>query len=216
MRIEFIGAAHEVTGSCHYLEIGEKHILVDCGMEQGADIYENQDIPVNAATIDYVFVTHAHIDHSGLLPLLFARGFRGQIYATNATTQLCNIMLKDSAHIQESEAEWKNRKARRAGKAEVIPMYSVEDAEKVLNYFVPCPYDERIDVCGEVSVCFRDAGHLLGSSFIEMWVSEGEESCKLIFSGDLGNGNRALIRDPEKTGFRGLPDHRVYLWGQGA
>lgn len=198
MRIEFIGAAHEVTGSCHYLEIGEKHILVDCGMEQGADIYENQDIPVNAATIDYVFVTHAHIDHSGLLPLLFARGFRGQIYATNATTQLCNIMLKDSAHIQESEAEWKNRKARRAGKAEVIPMYSVEDAEKVLNYFVPCPYDERIDICEEVSVCFRDAGHLLGSSFIEMWVSEGEESCKLIFSGDLGNGNRALIRDPEK------------------
>lgn len=94
MRIEFIGAAHEVTGSCHYLKIGEKHILVDCGMEQGADIYENQDIPVNAAAIDYVFVTHAHIDHSGLLPLLYARGFRGQIFATNATTQLCNIMLK--------------------------------------------------------------------------------------------------------------------------
>ena len=115
MRIEFIGAAHEVTGSCHYLKIGEKHILVDCGMEQGADIYENQDIPVNAAAIDYVFVTHAHIDHSGLLPLLYARGFRGQIFATNATTQLCNIMLKDSAHIQEFEADWRNRKARRAG-----------------------------------------------------------------------------------------------------
>lgn len=205
MRIEFIGAAHEVTGSCHYLEIGEKHILVDCGMEQGADIYENQDIPVNAAAIDYVFVTHAHIDHSGLLPLLYARGFRGKIYATNATTQLCNIMLKDSAHIQESEAEWKNRKARRAGDPEVIPMYSIEDARSVLEYFVPCPYDTRIDVCDGVSICFRDAGHLLGSSFIEIRAEEEGETRKLIFSGDLGNGNRALIRDPE------TPDPADYL-----
>ena len=147
MRIEFIGAAHEVTGSCHYLKIGEKHILVDCGMEQGADIYENQDIPVNAAAIDYVFVTHAHIDHSGLL--LYARGFRGQIFATNATTQLCNIMLKDSAHIQEFEADWRNRKARRAGQPEVVPMYSMNDAQGVLNYFVPCDYDKKVHVCDE-------------------------------------------------------------------
>lgn len=205
MRIEFIGAAHEVTGSCHYLKIGEKHILVDCGMEQGADIYENQDIPVNAAAIDYVFVTHAHIDHSGLLPLLYARGFRGQIFATNATTQLCNIMLKDSAHIQEFEAEWRNRKARRAGQPEVVPMYSVNDAQGVLNYFVPCDYDKKVHVCDELTVCFRDAGHLLGSSFIEMWAKEGEDECKLIFSGDIGNGNRALIRDPE------IPESADYL-----
>lgn len=197
MRLGFIGAAHEVTGSCHFLEIGEKHILIDCGMEQGADIYENQEIPVNAAAIDYIFVTHAHIDHSGLIPLLYARGFRGQIYATNATTQLCNIMLKDSAHIQEFEAEWKNRKAQRAGKTEVVPMYTMNDAQGALNYFVPCPYDEKIKVCEEVTIRFRDAGHLLGSSFIELWATEGNESCKLIFSGDLGNGNRALIRDPE-------------------
>ena len=205
MRIEFIGAAHEVTGSCHYLKIGEKHILVDCGMEQGADIYENQDIPVNAAAIDYVFVTHAHIDHSGLLPLLYARGFRGQIFATNATTQLCNIMLKDSAHIQEFEAELRNRKARRAGQPEVVPMYSVNDAQGVLNYFVPCDYDKKVHVCDELTVCFRDAGHLLGSSFIEMWAKEGEDECKLIFSGDIGNGNRALIRDPE------IPESADYL-----
>ena len=205
MRIEFIGAAHEVTGSCHYLKIGEKHILVDCGMEQGADIYENQDIPVNAAAIDYVFVTHAHIDHSGLLPLLYARGFRGQIFATNATTQLCNIMLKDSAHIQEFEAEWRNRKARRAGQPEVVPMYSVNDAQGVLNYFVPCDYDKKVHVCDELTVCFRDARHLLGSSFIEMWAKEGEDECKLIFSGDIGNGNRALIRDPE------IPESADYL-----
>ncbi len=205
MRLEFIGAAHEVTGSCHYLEVGEKHILVDCGMEQGADIYENQDIPVNAAAIDYVFVTHAHIDHSGLLPLLYARGFRGQIFATNATTQLCNIMLKDSAHIQAFEAEWKNRKARRAGRPEVVPMYTMNDAQGVLNYFVPCDYGKKVQVCDEITVCFRDAGHLLGSSFIEIWAKEGEETCKLVFSGDLGNGNRALIRDPE------VPESADYL-----
>ena len=143
MRIEFIGAAHEVTGSCHYLKIGEKHILVDCGMEQGADIYENQDIPVNAAAIDYVFVTHAHIDHSGLLPLLYARGFRGQIFATNATTQLCNIMLKDSAHIQEFEAEWRNRKGKRAGLEEYVPLYTMADALGAIGLFPSCDYEQE-------------------------------------------------------------------------
>lgn len=205
MRLGFIGAAHEVTGSCHFLEAGEKRILIDCGMEQGPDIYENQEIPVNAAAIDYVFVTHAHIDHSGLLPLLYARGFRGKIYATNATSQLCGIMLKDSAHIQEFEAEWKNRKGQRAGREEVVPMYTLSDAEGVLDYFVPCPYYKQIKVCEEVTICFRDAGHLLGSSFIEVWVNENEKHCKLIFSGDLGNGNHALIRDPA------VPDTCDYL-----
>ena len=105
-----LGAAHEVTGSCHYVTFGDKHVLVDCGMEQGPDLYVNQEIPVNAAAVDYVFVTHAHIDHSGLLPLLYNHGFRGQIFATEATTQLCNIMLKDSAHIQMFEAEWRTGK----------------------------------------------------------------------------------------------------------
>ena len=119
MKLEFLGAAHEVTGSCHYVRMGEVNLLVDCGMEQGADLYENQEIPVNPAEIDYVLVTHAHIDHSGLLPLIYSHGFRGKIYATRATMELCNIMLKDSAHIQMFEAEWKNRKAKpwcRAGK----------------------------------------------------------------------------------------------------
>ena len=115
MVLEFLGADREVTGSCHYVSFADKHFLVDCGMEQGPDLYVNQEIPVNPATIDYVFVTHAHIDHSGLLPLLYNHGFRGQVFATKATCELCNIMLKDSAHIQEFEAEWKNRKARRAG-----------------------------------------------------------------------------------------------------
>ena len=112
MKIQFLGADHEVTGSCHYVEVGHRRFLVDCGMEQGPDIYENQEIPVNASEIDYVFITHAHIDHSGLLPLLYSHGFRGSVYATQATMELCGIMLKDSAHIQEFEAEWKNRKGK--------------------------------------------------------------------------------------------------------
>lgn len=201
MILEFLGAAHEVTGSCHYLEFGDKHVLVDCGMEQGPDLYVNQEIPVNAAAIDYVFITHAHIDHSGLLPLLYNHGFRGQIFSTVATGQLCNIMLKDSAHIQMFEAEWRNRKARRAGKPEVVPLYDMNDAMGVLTHFVPCEYHQMVQVCDGLKVRFVDAGHLLGSSSIEMWVEEetekGRESCKIVFSGDIGTGNRPLIKDPE-------------------
>lgn len=201
MILEFLGAAHEVTGSCHYVSFGEKHILVDCGMEQGPDLYVNQEIPVNAAAIDYVFVTHAHIDHSGLLPMLYNHGFRGQIFATTATTQLCNIMLKDSAHIQMFEAEWKNRKAKRAGGAEVVPLYDMNDAMGVLTHFVSCDYQKIIEVCDGLKVRFVDAGHLLGSSSIEMWISEeteqGREEKKLVFSGDIGPGSRPLIKDPE-------------------
>lgn len=197
MVLEFLGAAHEVTGSCHYVSFGDKHLLVDCGMEQGPDLYVNQEIPVNASKINYVFITHAHIDHSGLLPLLYNHGFRGQVFATKATSELCNIMLRDSAHIQEFEAEWKNRKAQRAGLPEVTPLYNLEDAVGVLDHFVPCDYHSRISVCEGLSVRFVDAGHLLGSSSIEMWIMEDGIEKKLLFSGDIGNGNRPLIRDPE-------------------
>ncbi len=201
MLLEFLGAAHEVTGSCHYVEFGDKHILVDCGMEQGADLYVNQEIPVNAAAVDYVFITHAHIDHSGLLPLLYNHGFRGQIFATAATTQLCGIMLKDSAHIQMFEAEWKNRKAKRAGEPEVVPLYDMNDAMGVLTQFVSCDYDSIVEVCENLKVRFVDAGHLLGSASIEMWIAEetkdGRQERKIVFSGDLGPGNRPMIRDPE-------------------
>ena len=197
MKLTFWGAAHEVTGSCHMITVAGKHILVDCGMEQGPDLYENQEIPVNASLIDYVFITHAHIDHSGLLPLLYSHGFRGQIFATKATTELCNIMLKDSAHIQEFEAEWKNRKARRAGLPEVQPLYDMNDAIGVLGHFVECDYNHQIEVCDGLKVRFVDAGHLLGSSSIEMWITEREETRKIVFSGDLGNGHRPLIKDPE-------------------
>ena len=197
MQIEFLGAAHEVTGSCHYVTFGDKHVLVDCGMEQGPDLYVNQEIPVNAAAVDYVFVTHAHIDHSGLLPLLYNHGFRGQIFATEATTQLCNIMLKDSAHIQMFEAEWRNRKAKRAGKPEVVPMYDMNDAMGVLTHFVPCEYNSIVEICDGLKVRFVDAGHLLGSSSIEMWIREDDEEVKVVFSGDIGSGNRPLIKNPQ-------------------
>lgn len=197
MLLEFLGAAHEVTGSCHFLSFGNVNLLVDCGMEQGPDLYVNQEIPVNASSINYVFVTHAHIDHSGLIPLLYNHGFRGQIFATKATTQLCNIMLKDSAHIQMFEAEWKNRKAKRAGKPEVVPLYDMNDAMGSLNHFVPCEYGQIVEVCEGLKVRFVDAGHLLGSSSIEMWVSEDGVEKKIVFSGDIGHENKPLIRNPQ-------------------
>ncbi len=196
MKLTFIGAAHEVTGSCHVLQCKNKTILVDYGMEQGVDIYVNEELPVAPSDVDYVFLTHAHIDHSGLLPLLYARGFRGQIFATKATTQLCEIMLKDSAHIQMFEAEWKNRKAKRKGESLIEPLYTMEDAMGVLTHFVPCPYDTRLHVEDGIDIRFVDVGHLLGSSSIEVWVTEDGEERKLVFSGDIGNTDQPLIKDP--------------------
>lgn len=197
MLLEFLGAAHEVTGSCHFLQFGDTRLLVDCGMEQGPDLYVNQEIPVTASDIDYVFVTHAHIDHSGLLPLLYSHGFRGQIFATTATCELCNIMLKDSAHIQMFEAEWRNRKARRSGLPEVVPLYDMNDAQGVLEHFVECTYNQLVNVCAGLKVRFVDAGHLLGSSSIEMWAEEDGQEVKLVFSGDIGHGNKPLIKNPQ-------------------
>lgn len=199
MKLMFLGADHEVTGSCHYIEACGKSILLDCGMEQGRDTYENQEIPVAAGRIDYVFLSHAHIDHSGLLPLLHKSGFQGQIYATEATTDLCRIMLLDSAHIQEFEAQWRNRKNKRAGKAPFEPLYTTEDALAVMEHFVPCDYMKEIEVCEGVKIRFTDVGHLLGSSSIEIWLTENGVSKKIVFSGDIGNINQPIIHDPRYT-----------------
>lgn len=197
MRLTFIGANHEVTGSSHFLEACGLKVLIDCGMEQGVNIYENQELPVSYADIDYVLVTHSHIDHVGMLPFIFARGFKGQVMATRATCDLCEIMLKDCAHIQETEAEWKNRKARRAGKEEQPPIYTMNDALGVLNHFVPCNYSEVIKLTDSFEIRFTDVGHLLGSASIEVWMKEDDCSKKIVFSGDIGNQNKPLIRSPQ-------------------
>ncbi len=197
MKIQFIGAAHEVTGSCTYLEIAGKRLLVDFGMEQGRDVYENARIPVAPGQIDYVLLTHAHIDHSGLLPLLYAGGFSGEIHTTEGTASLCNIMLRDSAHIQEFEAEWRSRKAQRNGGEPYVPLYTMADAIGAIELLRRHPYDKKIQLCDDITIRFIDAGHLLGSASIEIWATEGEETRKIVFSGDIGNLNQPLIRDPQ-------------------
>ncbi|MCL2031150.1 MAG: MBL fold metallo-hydrolase, partial [Oscillospiraceae bacterium] len=197
MKITFLGAAHEVTGSCTLLEAGGRYILVDCGMEQGRDTFVMQQLPVEAARIDCVLLTHAHIDHSGKLPLLYKEGFKGTVYATEATYHLCEIMLMDCAHILESEAERETRKGRRSGGGSAEPLYSLEDARGVLGRFRPCGYGEEIRVFDDTYVRFLDAGHLLGSACIEVWLGEGGRQRKLVFSGDLGNPDKPIIQDPQ-------------------
>ena len=197
MKIQFIGATHEVTGSCTLLEVGGKLYMVDCGMEQGRDVFENVPIPVNPADIEAVFLTHAHIDHSGMLPKLCKDGFRGLIYSTRETANLCNIMLRDSAHIQESEAEWRSRKAERAGGEKVEPVYTIKDAETAIRSFRPVGYGEVLQVGEGVTVRFTDVGHLLGSACIELWLTEGGETRKIVFSGDVGNTGQPIINDPK-------------------
>ncbi len=197
MEIRFLGATHEVTGSCTMLTVNGRNFLVDCGMEQGKDMFVNQDIPVKPSDIDCVVLTHAHIDHSGKLPLLYKNGFRGQIYATEATCSLCNIMLRDSAHIQEFESEWKNRKGKRSGSSPVEPMYTVEDAENTIQQFVPFPYNNRTQILEGVDLEFTDAGHLLGSACVSLWLKEGDTEKKIVFSGDLGNVSKPILKDPQ-------------------
>ncbi|MCR5088416.1 MAG: MBL fold metallo-hydrolase [Oscillospiraceae bacterium] len=196
MKIGFYGAAHEVTGSCTLLEVGNHRGIVDCGMEQGKDLFVNRPLPCAAGELDFVLLTHAHIDHSGMLPKLCKDGFRGTIYTSAATQALCEIMLRDSANIQESEAEWKNRKAQRSGAAAVEPVYSMEDAEAVLKLFRPCSYGDMIQVNESVSIRLTDVGHLLGSAAIEVWLNENGQERKLCFSGDVGNTGQPILRDP--------------------
>ncbi len=197
MKITFIGATHEVTGSCTLLENEGKYYLVDCGMEQGVDLFENVPLPVQPEEIGAVFVTHAHIDHTGMLPKLYKDGFRGQVFATEATCKLCHIMLMDSAHIQESEAEWKNRKATRSGDEIVEPLYTQADVQGLMPLFVPCRYGESIQVDEGATIRFTDIGHLLGSACIEIWLKEAGATKKIVFSGDVGNVNQPLIKDPQ-------------------
>lgn len=196
MKLTFIGADHEVTGSMHLLEACGKTILVDCGMEQGQNLYENAPLPVKYSDVDYILLTHAHIDHAGMIPYAYKYGFHGEVICTDATKDLSNIMLRDSAHIQESEAELKNRKGRRAGKAEVVPIYDLNDAAGVLEHFVGVQYNAFVDLADGLRIRFIDAGHLLGSACIEVYITEGDVSKKIVFSGDIGNDDKPLIRNP--------------------
>lgn len=198
MNITFLGAAKCVTGSCTLIETGGKKILVDCGMRQGRDAKNapTDGFAFDASEIDLMFLTHAHIDHSGMIPLLVKKGFKGSVYCTGATARLCSIMFPDAAHIQEMEAEWENRKRRRAGKPEIKPLYTVEDAQKAVKNLKPVDYGIKITAVDGISARYVDAGHLLGSASIELFIEENGKQKKLVFSGDIGNKNRPIINDP--------------------
>ena len=198
MKITFLGAAHQVTGSRTLVEWkDERYFLVDCGMEQGENDLLQAEMPVPASSVEYVFLTHAHIDHSGLLPLLYKQGFRGSIYCTGETENLCSIMLADSAHIQETDAAYETKKNLRHSGTEVQPLYTTEDASLTMKLFHPCEYSRLYMIDDGLSVRFTDAGHLLGSSFIEFFLEDQGETRKLVFSGDVGNLNQPIIRDPQ-------------------
>lgn len=197
MKLTFLGAAHEVTGSRFLLQACGKNVMVDYGMEQGVDLYQNAPLPLAESELDAVLLTHAHIDHSGYLPLLYKKGFRGPIFATGPTTDLCKIMLLDSAHIQESDAEWKTRKAQRRAQPPVEPLYTQEDALGAHGLFRPCAYGQRVEVCPGISLRMVDVGHLLGSASIEVTICEDGAERIVVFSGDIGNLNQPLIRDPQ-------------------
>ncbi len=194
MKITFLGATHEVTGSCTFLEVGGRYGLVDFGMEQGKDLFVNRELPVDPSELDFVLLTHAHIDHSGRLPLLCKNGFRGGIYLTEATANLCDIMLRDSANIQMQEAEWQQRKAQRSGdETPHEPLYDLDDVQKAVNCFRPCKVGETVRIGENVTARFVNAGHLLGSASIELWLTENGVTKKIAFSGDLGNRNMPII-----------------------
>ena len=199
MKIQFIGATHEVTGSCTLLELNNKYYLVDCGMEQGKDVFQNISLPIPANQIEAVFLTHAHIDHSGMLPKLYKDGFKGAIYATDVTCDLCNIMLRHSAHIQQSEAKWRSKRAERAGLDTISPVYDTEDALGAVSLFRRCEYGEMVYPAEGIVIRFTDIGHLLGSACIEIWLSENGVEKKIVFSGDVGNTNQRIIRDPQNV-----------------
>ncbi len=199
MKVTFLGAAKTVTGSNFLVEGAGKKFLVDCGMYQGsaADELENSDpFAFNVDEIDFMLLTHAHIDHSGRIPKLYNEGYRNPIYATKATCDLCSIMLPDSGHIQEMEIEWKNRKRLRKGEKALPPLYTAEDAAKSIEIFSPVQYDQLIEIDDNIHIRFNDAGHMLGSAIIEVWIKENGEQKKIVFTGDLGNNDIPLLSSP--------------------
>lgn len=199
MKIMFCGAASGVTGSCHLLKTEKHNLLMDCGQFQGGkaqEILNYEPFPFEPAEVEAMILSHAHIDHCGRIPLLVKRGFRGKIYCTDATADLLEVMLLDSAHIHEMDAEWQSKRNMRAGKPAVEPLYTTADAQESLKYVAPILYDQQIQINEDMKIVFNDAGHILGSAITEIWVREGEKESKVVFSGDLGVENRAILRDP--------------------
>ncbi|HWJ03204.1 MAG TPA: MBL fold metallo-hydrolase, partial [Verrucomicrobiae bacterium] len=199
MKLQFFGAAQMVTGSCYLLETGGTKVLIDCGLYQGGkDIKERnyQKFLFKPSELNYVLLTHAHTDHSGLVPKLFKEGYKGAVLATQATLDLCRIMLPDSGHIQEMEVERKNRRRARVGEPPLSPIYTVEEAVGCIKHFKGYDYNQEISLTDNLRIRFQDAGHILGSSIIEVWVKEGDIEQKLVFSGDIGNQNQPYIQDP--------------------
>lgn len=199
MKIMFCGASSGVTGSCHLLKTEKHNLLMDCGQFQGGkaqEILNYEPFPFEPAEVEAMILSHAHIDHCGRIPLLVKRGFRGKIYCTDATADLLEVMLLDSAHIHEMDAEWQSKRNMRAGKPAVEPLYTTADAQESLKYVAPILYDQQIQINEDMKIVFNDAGHILGSAITEIWVREGEKESKVVFSGDLGVENRAILRDP--------------------
>ncbi|MBP2031708.1 metallo-beta-lactamase family protein [Clostridium algifaecis] len=198
MKIEFYGAAGCVTGSCHLLKINGKNVLLDCGMYQGTDEKErgNETFNFNPKVIDYLILSHAHIDHSGRIPLLYKQGFKGDIICTEGTKDLCSVMLPDSGHILESEAEWQNRKRTRQGLKPIEPLYTVKLAQVSMYLFKGYPYDQWIELFDGFKLRFRDAGHLLGSAIVEMLIEDDKKEIKIVYTGDLGNKHIPILKDP--------------------
>lgn len=199
MKVTFLGAAETVTGSNFLVEGAGKKFLVDCGLHQGKfeeELLNDEPFDYDVNSIDFMLLTHAHIDHSGRIPKLYKDGYKNPIYATKATCDLCSIMLPDSGHIQETENEIKNKKRKRNGKKPIEPLYTVEDAENSIELFKEVEYDQIVDLAPGISARFNDAGHMLGSSIIEIWITENNQTKKIVFSGDIGNNDIPLLSSP--------------------
>ncbi|MDR1194670.1 MAG: MBL fold metallo-hydrolase [Peptococcaceae bacterium] len=199
MRIQFLGAAQTVTGSCYLVETKKSSFLVDCGMFQGSKTlkeYNYGEFGFSVQDIDFTLLTHAHVDHCGLLPKLYKKGFRGKTYATEPSKQLCGVVLPDSGYIQETEVERKNRKLARTGAPLLEPIYTAQDARECLGYFVGCAFDQAIEPGEGIRAIFRPAGHILGAAILEVFIREDGKEKKLVFSGDIGNIGQAIVKDP--------------------